>query len=88
MAGLKLLVNLLRVQSRLNKRPVARYQSRVQASALHIRRSPSKTDRLSAGIGQYTQGEQIAETEGSFDLEPVVGFQPDADCECRRGKAL
>src|SRR5258707_9753265 len=40
MAGLKLLVNLLRVQSRLNKRPVARYQSRVQASGVaHPQRS-------------------------------------------------
>src|SRR6266478_5237301 len=46
-------------------------------ATLHIRRGPGEADRLSARIGHQTQREQIRETEGSFDLEPVVGFQPD-----------
>jgi hypothetical protein len=57
-------------------------------AALHIRRGPREADRLSARIGPQTQCKQIGETEGSHDVESVFRFQPDADCECRRGKAL
>jgi nitroreductase len=66
--------------------PVIDHEFRPAAS--HIRRGPGEADRLSARIGPQTQRKQIGETERSFDVEPVVRFQPDADRECWGGKAL
>jgi hypothetical protein len=57
-------------------------------AASHIRSSPIETDRLSIRIGHQTQGEQIGKTEGSLYVESVIRFQPDADSERCRGKAL
>jgi hypothetical protein len=57
-------------------------------AASHIRRGSIETDRLSTSIGHHTQRKQIGKTEGSLDVEPVIRFQPDADRECCRGKAL
>ena len=44
-------------------------------AASHIRRGPSETDRLSARVGPQAQREQVGETEGSLDVQPVIGFE-------------
>jgi hypothetical protein len=57
-------------------------------AALHIYRGAGEVNCLPAGIGPQPQGEEIGETEGSLDVQPVVGFKSDANGECRRGKSL
>jgi hypothetical protein len=57
-------------------------------AASDIRSSPGEADRLATRIGPKTQREQIGETEGSLDVQPVIGFESEANRECCRGKAL
>jgi hypothetical protein len=51
--------------------------------ALYIQSTPGKADRLAARIWTQAQREQIGETEGSLDVQPVIGFKSDTARELR-----
>jgi len=66
--------------------PLINYDFRPAAS--HIRRGPGEVDRLTTRIGPQTQCEQIGQTEGSLDVQQIIGFKSNAEGESRRREAL
>jgi hypothetical protein len=50
----------------------------------HICKGAGEMNRLATRIQPQTQSKQIDEMKGSFDVEPIVGFDPNADRDCRR----
>jgi len=41
----------------------------------HISGGPGDVSPVAAGIGPHTQREQIDQTEGSLDAQPILGFK-------------